>query len=145
VSFDLDAALEALAKAGASAPTAAGVPPLTPVWWMPNALGTVPAFVVAEVDIAYDATFGRTPDDRTHEYTVTCRVLTQHTDDKAAAALINGTLAGPGSVKKAIEVDRTLGGACKTLIVTQVNGRRLFQWGGAAEYLGTQILVSLWG
>lgn len=140
--IDLDGMLEALALAGANIQMPDGLPALTGVWWMPLTLPE-PAFVVAEVEIDPDITFGSGMD----EVTVTCRIMTAHTDDRAASRYINLTLArtGVAAVRAAIEADKTLGGKCKTLHVDSVRGRRLFQWGGATEYLGTEIIVRVWG
>lgn len=137
--MDLDAALEALVTAAAGIQA---TPKLVPYSYMPLQV-TTPAIVVTDTDIVYDETFARGMD----AYTVVMWVLADHSDDKATSQYINGLLhkSGPASFKTVIEADRTLGGTVKTLRLESVRGRRLRQWSGSAEYLGIEIITSIWG
>jgi hypothetical protein len=100
------------------------------------------AFQVAEIDIDFDATFGRGSDTAN----ITCRVFTSRADDKAGQQKLRDFMSGGGvySVKKAIESDRTLGGACDDLRVVSAKGNRLFIVGDA-RYYGVEFTVFVIG
>jgi len=134
--------VEQLAIVGASITMPDGLPALRPVHWMPLQLPE-PAFVVGEIEVDPDQTFDRGLDG----VTVVCRVLVAHTDDRAAAHYLNLCLAGSGptSIIAALKANKTLNGTCKTSHCKAVRGRRLYQWGGATEYLGCEFHIYVWG
>lgn len=100
------------------------------------------AFQVAEIDINFDQTFGRGSD----EAYITCRVFTSRADDKGGQLKLREFMAGGGvtSVKKALESDRQLGGACDDLRVVSAKGNRLFIV-GEARYYGVEFTVYVIG
>lgn len=109
--------------------------------YLPDAISP-PTFFVAEVEVEYDATFGRGLD----TVYLTCRLLVSHTSDrtgqKQVASYMKG--AGPTSVKAAIEAERTLGGACQDLRVQRVSGYGLYEHNGT-QYYGAEWRVMIIG
>lgn len=101
-----------------------------------------PAFMVGEVDITFDRTFGRGSD----EAVITCRVMVARSEDASGQQKLRDFMAGGGvySVKKAIESDRQLGGACDDLHVRSAKGNRLFVV-GEARYYGVEFEVYVVG
>ena len=79
-----------------------------------------PVAVVAPPTIKYDQTFGRGLD----EYSFQLIVLVTRADERIGQELIDTYCApvGAGSVKAAIESDRTLGGLVADLRVTDMTG-----------------------
>lgn len=79
-----------------------------------------PVAVVAPPTIKYDQTFGRGLD----EYSFQVIVLVTRADERIGQELIDTYCApvGAGSVKAAIESDRTLGGLVADLRVTDMTG-----------------------
>lgn len=79
-----------------------------------------PVAVVAPPTIKYDQTFGRGLD----EYSFQVIVLVTRADERIGQELIDAYCApaGAGSVKAAIESDRTLGGLVADLRVTDMTG-----------------------
>lgn len=99
-----------------------------------------PIFYAGEVDVTYDRTFGQYD-----EALVTCRVLASRADDKAGQASLDAFLGrGVKSIKKAIESDRTLGGAALDLHVRRVQGYRRYVVGDT-DYYGAEIIVYVMG
>lgn len=102
----------------------------------PNMPDSIPApcFYVGEVTIDYDRDFGGLD-----AATFVCRLLVGRADDAAAQQALDQYLkrAGSTSVKAALEVEPTLGGACDDLIVKRVDGHRLYTV-GTTTYLGAQ-------
>lgn len=110
-----------------------------------ESLGTLPSFEVGEFDIAYDKTFG-TSAQRLSEVLVTCRVYTSRADDRSGHALLKQLLGarGAGSVKAALEADRTLGGLVEALQVERVRGYGVYEVSGT-NYYGARFDVRIWG
>lgn len=102
---------------------------------------SVPAAVVGEVRIEFDKTFGRGLD----EFEVKVRVYASRADDRAGQDKLDGYLAGSGSgsVKAALESDRTLGGVAQTLRVTDVDGYGVYEVAGM-QYVGAEFTVTVW-
>lgn len=101
-----------------------------------------PTWGCSEVEIDYDKTFGGAAGGL-NEGVFSCGLFTSRGDDRSGIKLLNGFLVA-GTIKAAVEVDRTLGGACKTLIVERVKGAyRLYQIGGT-DYLGAIFDVRVW-
>lgn len=77
---------------------------------------------------------------------VTCWVLVSRTDDKSSQAKIDAYISpvGEQSIKRAVETDRRLGGACHDLIVRRVSA---YRWYTVAEinYIGAEITVEVIG
>jgi hypothetical protein len=104
-----------------------------------------PTFAPTEVEGEYDQTFSGGGDGMV-ETLFTCGVFTSRGDTEAGRALLVGFInpSGATSVKAALQADKTLGGAAKTLHVGRFRGMyRLYQIGGV-EYLGALIDVRVW-
>lgn len=124
----------------ALAVAAAVVPGLTATPHAPDAF-EVPHFYPGESEINFDETFGGGVD----EIVVTCYVVTSAGDDKDGQALLDKYLGrGDLSIKKALEVDRTLGGVAMDLRVRRVQGYRKYGTGTDTFY-GAQIVVYVIG
>lgn len=110
-----------------------------------ESLGTLPSFEVGEFDIAYDKTFGGSAQ-RLSEVLVTCRVYTSRADDRSGHALLKQLLgaSGPGSIKAALEADRTLGGLVESLRVERVRGYGVYEV-SSTNYYGARFDVRIWG
>lgn len=106
---------------------------------------SVPCFYPGEIDLTYAndsrLTFNGQPIAEAVAY-----LLTSRADDRRGQELLDTYLApsGAASVKAAIEADRTLGGACKTLHVHHVDGYRLYTV-GANTYYGARFRVVILG
>jgi hypothetical protein len=102
----------------------------------------VPAFLVADIEVGYDKTFGRGID----EITITCRVLVSRADDMDGQAELDTYLAGSGalSVKEALEADRTFAGACESSRVVRAYQYGQYEIGGTFFY-GASIEVFVIG
>lgn len=100
-----------------------------------------PVFAPVEFELSYHQTFGGRG---LTELTFTCGVYAPNSD--AGRKLLVGYLAetGAGSVPAAIEADKTLGGACKTLVVLRVRGAYRLYTVGDTDYLGAMIDVRVW-
>jgi len=83
------------------------------------AMVTPPMAVVAPTSIEYDLN----AQNGLHRYLFTVTVFVVKADDRAAQLKVDPFVApsGSGSVKGALEADRTLGGVVNTLRVTNVN------------------------
>jgi hypothetical protein len=102
-----------------------------------------PCFFTAGVDIDYDLAFSGGMD----QFTVTCRLLVSHADDKAGQKALNGYLKASGalSIKAALEASpRTLGGACDDLNVQKASGYGLYEHQGT-HYYGAEFTVLVIG
>ena len=111
---------------------------------LPDAIDP-PTFACTEVEVDYNQTFGVGAGALSMPL-FSCGLFTSRGDSDAGRRLLNGYLAvdGSSSVKFAIETDRTLGGACKNLIVERVRGAyRLYTIGGI-DYLGATFDVRVW-
>jgi hypothetical protein len=106
--------------------------------------GTInpPTFAPVEFELAYHGTFSATRG--LTEITFTCGVYASDSDQGRKQLLPFLAETGAGSVPAALEADKTLGGAAKTLVVQRVRGAyRLYEVGGT-DYLGAMIDVKVW-
>jgi hypothetical protein len=80
---------------------------------------TPPQAIIFPTSITFDRTFKRGLD----EYAFTITVIAGRQDARNGQAVMDGFCAptGAGSIKTAIESDKTLGGACQTLRVTELS------------------------
>ena len=87
---------------------------------------TPPTIWVATFQLAFDTAYGSRLGGMkyTDEYTVTVQALVDTSDWQRGQELLDQFMAGSGaySVKDAIETDKTLGGACDTLYVSESSG-----------------------
>lgn len=142
--MDLQAVSEGLA---AQAATVTCSPPLNTAAFTPDGVAEPMAFV-AEIDIDYDKAHNRSLD----EVMVTMRVLVGRSDDKSAAARLNGLMSGsgPGSLKTALEAGRgaageqALDGACDDFHVQRWQGHRWYEHAGVT-YLGGELKIRVIG
>lgn len=111
--------------------------------------GTPPLFEVVPESIEFDQAMNRGLD----EYTVTVRGMAPSTTGQGSQMLVDGWCApsGPGSVKAALEADRTLGGVVQNLKVTELSSYRTFVaatatgTGTGGRYLVAEWTVVLYG
>lgn len=101
-----------------------------------------PCFYPWDTDIEYDEAMGRGQD----KISGTWHLLVSKADDEAGQAVLNSFLkgAGTGSLKAAIQADRTLGGECVTLRVTRAKTNRTITV-GVVEYYGAEISIDVYG
>lgn len=101
----------------------------------------VPAAVVGQLDITFDASFNRGFDNAT----CTIILIVGRMSEQAGQSKLDGYLAGTGStsVKAAIEADVTLQGAVQTLRVTQATAGTVQV--SNVDYLAYRYLVELIG
>ena len=80
---------------------------------------TPPQAIIFPTSITFDRTFKRGLD----EYAFTITLIAGRQDARNGQAVMDGFCAptGSGSIKTAIESDKTLGGACQTLRVTELS------------------------
>jgi len=80
---------------------------------------TPPQAIIFPTSITFDRTFKRGLD----EYAFTITLIAGRQDARNGQAVMDGFCAptGTGSIKTAIESDKTLGGACQTLHVTELS------------------------
>ena len=80
---------------------------------------TPPQAIIFPTSITFDRTFKRGLD----EYAFTITLIAGRQDARNGQAVMDGYCAptGSGSIKTAIESDRTLGGACQSLHVTELS------------------------
>jgi hypothetical protein len=78
-----------------------------------------PQAIIFPTSITFDRTFKRGLD----EYAFTITLIAGRQDARNGQAVMDGYCAptGTGSIKTAIESDKTLGGACQTLRVTELS------------------------
>ena len=78
-----------------------------------------PTIWIARVNVAFDKAFGSRVSGKTYtdEYTATVQCFAAFTSDAGANAVVYQYLSSSGvySVKRAVEADQRLGGACDTL------------------------------
>lgn len=111
---------------------------------IPDAINP-PIFCPTELDITYDLTFAGGAVGLTGTL-FSAGVYTSRGDSPTGRKLLVAYMSpdGPTSIKAAIEADRTLDGACKTLIVQRVRGAyRLYNIGGT-DYLGATLDIQVW-
>lgn len=112
---------------------------------LPDAIDP-PTLGVTELEWTFDGTFSGAAGYGLVEASYTVGVFTSRGDSDNGRKLLVEYLAptGSGSIKAALETDRTLAGACKTLIVERVRGAyRLYTIGGT-DYLGALLDVRVW-
>lgn len=142
--MDLQAVAEGLADAAADVTCD---PPLNTFAFAPDSVPEPCAFV-AEMEIEFDKAHNRGLD----EVMVTMRVLVGRSDDKAAAARLNGLMSGSGagSLKAALEAARgapgqsALDGACDDFHVTRIQGHRWYEH-ASTTYLGGEWRIRVIG
>jgi hypothetical protein len=80
---------------------------------------TPPMAIIFPTSITFDRTFKRGLD----EYHFTVTLIGTRADARNGESIMDGYCAptGTGSIKTAIESDKTLGGACQTLRVTELS------------------------
>jgi hypothetical protein len=102
---------------------------------------TPPMIQVLPAGIGYDRTMGRGHDD----VTFTVQAIVALTLDVGSQKLLDRLCenAAPYSVKAAIEADKTLGGACQDLHVTEASGLQVVevQTGGARLVVEWTVLI----
>ncbi len=109
----------------------------------PSSTGVV--FAVTEFALDYNQTMRGNSSIGMVETLFSCGVYAMRSDDAGRANLVNFLApAGALSVKAALEADRTLGGACTTLIVERVRGAYRLYNIGSTEFLGAVIDVRVW-
>jgi len=132
--MDVNAILAGIATAASS------IPGLRTYATPPDSVNP-PVFTTVAVDPAYHQTFGTLT-----AFQITCGVYTSNGDTDAGRKLLFGYLAPTGaqSILAAIEADRTLGGACSTLVVDNVHdGMRLYDINGV-QFLGAEFDLRVW-
>jgi hypothetical protein len=96
-----------------------------------------PAFYPGESTIDYDQTFAAGVDDMQ----ITCYLMTSIAEDLDGQRRLDEFLGrGDKSIKKALELDRTLGGACSDSCVRKMQGYRTYG-NGTDTFYGAQIIV----
>lgn len=107
----------------------------------PDAL-IAPAFFPAEVEFDFDSALAIGMD----VAVFSCRLLVSKVDDESAQAALDAYMSRSGdmSVKAALEVDRTLGGACVEVFVSKAVGPKLYKH-GLIDYLGVAYEVRVTG
>ena len=100
---------------------------------------TPPCVYVGDGPIKYDLTAGTGID----ELTFTVAVVLSFTMDEAAQAKLDGLRASTGGVKSLIEADKTLGGACSGLQVTEATGSQMRIAQGQPPACGTTWTVKV--
>ena len=100
-----------------------------------------PCAIIGFLDMNFDSTFARGMD----EATVEIDVLVQRFSSRSGQDKLDGLLAGTGSgsVKAAIEGDRTLGGAVQTLRVISATAGNYDA--GGTSLLAYRYRITLWG
>lgn len=99
-----------------------------------------PVAMVIPESIEFDLNGSRGAD----TFTFTVFVLVGRADDRTAQNRLDGFVAGPSSVKTAIESDRTLGGAADTCRVTSMRNYSQVNV-GETVYLGVEFEVEVIG
>lgn len=97
-----------------------------------------PIAVVMPDRVEYDINARRGAD----RYFFTITVLASRADDRAAQSNLDQYLAGPNSIKDAIEADRTLGGKADTCRVTTMQNYASVPV-GETLYLSAQFIVEV--
>lgn len=134
--MDVNAIFQGLANAAAT------IPGLRTYATPPDSVNP-PVFTTVAIDLAYHQTFGASGLGILH---VTCGIYTSMGDTDAGRKLLMGYLAPSGaqSILAALEADKTLGGACSTLVVDNVHDAfRLYQINDNS-YLGAEFDLRVW-
>jgi hypothetical protein len=143
----ISAVRDAIADAARAVVLPTGIGKLTSTGYVPDSV-VVPCFFVAEVDINFDKTMGRSTD----ELLFTCRVLAGRADDRSSQRILDALLSGAGvaSLKQAIEEARggpgemALGGVADDLHLERVQGYRWYEHQGSS-YVGAEFVIKVIG
>lgn len=113
---------------------------------LPSLVGAIvaPAWISGEPqEILYHQTFSASA---LNGIVLVGRIYASRADDLAGQALLDGYLAPTGvtSIPAAIEADKTLAGACKTLIVERAHSYGMWTVGGV-DYYGAHLDIRIWG
>lgn len=100
-----------------------------------------PAAIIEPVEITWDDAMQRGLD----HYKAYVLIIVGRVDERAASMRLDNYLTGSGStsVKTALETDRTLGGSCSTLQVTEATPRTVVVSG--VEMLGYRFGMDIYG
>lgn len=101
-----------------------------------------PTFAVVEFELDYHKTFGASRG--LTEVSFTCGVYAPDSDEGRKLLMPMLAETGASSVPAALETDKTLGGACKTLIVQRARGAYRLYTVGETDYIGSMIDVKVW-
>jgi len=136
---DLTAVRKALAAAAA---TIAGPPKLRGQHYVPTGTVATPLFAVGEMETDFDQAMHRGVDEWLFQGRLYAAPVA---DGRAASELLDKYLAplSAMSIKTAIEVDRTLGGACATLRVERIHGYAVYTI-GTDSYIGARFDIRVW-
>lgn len=99
-----------------------------------------PIAVVMPGTVTFDRSFARGLD----EYEFTVLVIVGRVDERSSQNTLDAFCdpSGAGSIKQAIEADRTLGGAAQTLRVTQMRSYQQLN-AGDTTYLAAEFVVQV--
>jgi len=100
-----------------------------------------PCFIVGFLDMNFDSTFARGMDEASVEVDVLVQRFSSRSGQDKLDALLAGT--GSGSVKAAIEGDKTLGGKVQTLRVLSATSGNYDA--GGTSFIAYRYRITLWG
>lgn len=100
-----------------------------------------PQAIVTPRRVTYDSSMARGLD----EYEMIVTVIVGRVEERTAQRTLDGYLSGAGtnSIKQRLEADRTLGGACQTLRVTQMSQYTAIPV-GELSYLAAELVVQMY-
>lgn len=103
---------------------------------------TAPVFMVGDIEVLFDKAMGRGLD----ELLVTCWLYVSRATDRGGHMKVSGYLkgSGTGSIKAALEADRTLGGACSTMRLQSAKTGGLVDIAGN-PYFGAELTIYVAG
>jgi len=118
----------------------AGITGLRTSAFMPDS-PSPPQAIVTPRRITYDSSFARGMD----EYEMIVTVIVGRVEERTAQRNLDGYLSGAGStsIKQRLEQDRTLGGKCQTLRVTQMSQYTAIPV-GEMSYLAAELVVQMY-
>lgn len=101
-----------------------------------------PTFVVGTFTQDFDQAMGRGLD----VMVFTCHLYASKADDRSGQRTLDSYLIGTGtkSLKRALQTDKTLGGACRELRVESQQGYGIYDVANT-EYFGATFTVRVWG
>ena len=124
------------------ATAASTVDGLSALPYFPDSVGAnVPLFAPLDWSIEYDQTFGASS---LVMIQFTLQLVVSRTGDSMNGRKLLARYADTNVIKSAIEADRTLGGACATLIVDRAKGIARYYTVGTDEYMGCQFDARVW-
>lgn len=135
--MDFDAVFQGLADAASAIAGLRSFPGL------PDSINP-PTFAPIDLTIEYNQAFGASS---LTLATVTAGVYVSRGDTLTGRAVLAGYMAptGDGSIKAALEADKSLAGAAKTLNVDRLLGAYRLYTIGATDYLGATFSIRVWG